>query len=89
VILAIFFHPYWVEVIRKVIPILIAFSFPFGCFATRTMSSSPKQFAVDVSRVHIVIITGVYAIVACILLSAIVFYLVKQFTSQIIYVNMC
>jgi hypothetical protein len=88
VILAIFFHPYWVEVIRKVIPILIAFSFPFGCFATRTMSSSPKQFAVDVSRVHIVI-TGVYAIVACILLSAIVFYLVKQFTSQIIYVNMC
>jgi hypothetical protein len=36
------------------------------------MSSSPKQFAVDVSRVHIVI-TGVYAIVACILLSAIVF----------------
>jgi hypothetical protein len=73
VILAIFFHPYWVEVMRKVLTTRFdcAFISFFGCSLRELLSL--KQFAVDVSRVHIVIITGVYAIVACILLSAIVF----------------
>jgi hypothetical protein len=50
-------------------PFLIAFSFPFGCSLRELMS--PK-FAVDVSRVHIVIITGCMQLYVF-FLSAIVF----------------
>jgi hypothetical protein len=50
---------------------LIAFSFPLVARYANYVQLSKTIWWM--SRVHIVIITGVYAIVACILLSAIVF----------------